>query len=1067
MGRFTRQERREIAGRARTFHERLGGPPNDPGEDTPDVDRLLEEWKETFPDEESFADRLAYAGLSESDVRERARATRWPADEPLPEWVAELESLLDHVTSSEVGDDRPFTVSDETPFRELLAPVVGYAYERLPTEVVPMDALGPTIEWFFDRLELLTVRVLYVEFQSYLDSRDPELVRANPSEFDDPPTRRYEEFVEGMLDVGMENLCSEYPVLARHLTQVIDQWVSAVTELSQRLRHDRSALESRFDIEGSVTVLEPLAEDTHAGGRVPVRVGFESGSVIYKPRDVGGGVAFYAILDRLDDYLTTPSVETPTYLRREDYGWMESVSYRDPEDEAAVQRYYERAGVMACLGYALSFGDCQFENVITGGEHPTIVDGETIFTPRTDPAASLFSTEITQAAFQSVLVTGLIPYSSGAIDDERQANVSGFGTNSEQEELTGRTRPTIEAVNTDVMSVGTRTPTVDSGHNTPTLDGEDRPPEDYVDAICDGFEQTYETIRELHTAGRFFSEIVDEELPDGVETRVIYRPTNTYHAVLRSITARDPLRDGMWLSVVLEELAFPFFDDWTESNDLWPLCAAERREFRQFDVPRIATTPDGTTAFHDGKALDVPFAVSGYERARRRVNSFDAADLSRQKWIVRQSLTPPQDESPPPRPTTVTDDRLRREAVTLFDEAVEGITDAPGDGWTVMGATDDGLVLNPAEESVYHGRSGVALAAAALYAVTDDERYRRVVADLLDPVIDDIDSGSPSFQLGGTAGVGSVIYGLSVVADLLDDERYRRRADDAVHLVTDDLIEADDDFDVMDGSAGTLLGLLAHHERHGGSAALERAKACGERLLEGRVTVGGHRVWETNDDEPLTGFSHGSAGIAYALARLAAVTDESRYVEAVREALEFEAELYDPDRNNWEHGWESEQYMDRWCHGRSGIALARMGIADALDGMPSPTASDGVLSATAPDGTPSLTTPDETPSLTHPDEVLSATVESGPKSVDDVCCGNLGRVESLLVNARRSDEEPSDAVELTGRCLARREQDGRLALKGRTRSGGNPTFYKGLSGAAYTLLRVRNPDRLPCVLLLE
>jgi len=1045
---FTRRERRKIAGCARTFHERLDGPSNEPGENGPDVDRLLEAWKETFPDEESFIDRLAKAGLTEADVREQARATRWPADEPLPDWVTELESLLDHVTS--VGaDDHTFTIPHEAAFGELLAGVVGHGFDRLSTGTLSAAALEPAVEWFFDRLELLTVRVLYVEFMSYLDSRDPELVRADPVEFDDPPTQRYEAFVEAMLGGGVKDLCLEYPVLARRWTQVVNQWVGAVTELDERLRQDRSELEARFDVEGPVKAVEPLAEDTHAGGRVPMHVEFDSGSVVYKPRDVGGGPIFYTILDRLDDHLTTPAVRTPIYLCRDEYGWMETISHRNPDDEAAVRRYYQRAGVVACLGYALSLGDLQFENVVASGEHPMVVDAETVFTPGIDPTTLLFSTPITRVAFESTLVTGLFPFSSGKRDDKRGASIAGLGSKSESQTLPNQTRPVIEAVNTDVMSVEPEPMTLDGSHNTPTLDGEDQPPEEYLDAIWESFEQTYETIRQLHADGRFFAEIIDEKVLDGVETRVINRPTNFYHSILRASTARDPLRDAMWLSVEMEELTFPFFDDWAESDDLWPVCSAERRALRRFDIPRIATTPTGTTPSHDGRPLDVTFDSSGYERARQRVASFDPEDRSRQEWLIRRSLTQSEDEMPPQESGSVTDDHLRREAVTLFDEAIDGVTESPGDGWVVMMSSDTDLTLNPADESVYHGRCGVALTAAALFDATGDERYRKLVAELLDPVVEEVTPGCPSFSLGGTTGVGSVVYTLAVVADLTDDERYRRRADDAVHMVTDGLVQADEDFDVMDGSAGTLLGLLAHYERHGGSASLERARVCGDRLLDGRVTVGEHRAWKTNAEEPLTGLSHGSAGIGYALARLGAATGESRYVEAVGEALEFEAALYDPDRNNWQHGWKTGRYVDRWCHGRSGIALARMGITDALGETPLTSVSGGMSFPTGLD------------------EVLSATVEAGDKGMDDVCCGNLGRVEALLVGAQRFGRDESDAVELAGRCLARAERDGKFGLRGRTWSAGNPTFYKGLSGAAYTLLRVRDPKTLPCVLLLQ
>lgn len=1030
---FTETERREMAGRARTLHERVAGPPNEPGGDHPDPDRLLDAWRDRFPDEETFAGRLDHLGLTEGELRERVRATRWPADEPLPAWVADLESLVDHVLATGVEGGRREEVPAGTAFEELLGAVADYALASLPEGALPAGTLAPMTGWLVERLERLTVRALYVEFRSYLEPRAPELAAADPDAFEDPPTEHYDRFVAAMFEVGLPNLCLEYPVLARRLVGTVEGWTGTVTELSRRIREDRPELVDRFGVDGAVTALEPLVDDAHAGGRVPVRVAFESGSVVYKPRDVGGGVLFHSALERLDEHLPAPSVWTPTYLRRDGYGWMETVAYADPADGAAVDRYYERAGVVLCLAYALGLVDCQVENLIVAGEHPVVVDAETVFTPRVDPERRPFPGGETEPITRSVLSTALLPYWSG--DQKRQVYAAGFGAGSETATLPDLTRPAIRGANTDVMAVGTRAPSIDRDHNTPTVDGEDHPPGDHVDALERGFEAAHRAIRELHSEGRFFGGIVDRDLAGEIETRLIYRPTVAYDTVRRSLSSRDPLRDGTWATVEMEDLAVAYFDGRVEADGTDSLYAAERRALRRSDVPRLATAPDSRRTVHDGEELGFTTDTTGLDRSRRRVEGLDAADLARQSWITRESVTPPRDADPPPAAAVPDDDRLRQAAVDLFDGIVAGVD--PREDWTVMVCGEGGLTLKSVDRSVYQGRCGTAIAAAGLYATTGHDRYRAFATDLLGPVVAAFEGGdAPSLGLGGTEGVGAVVYALSVVADLLDEAGYRDLAREAALTVTDDRLAGDDTLDVVGGTAGTLLALLAHHDRFGGREVLDRAVACGDRLLDARESVGGHRVWTTTGEAPLTGFSHGTAGIACALARLADVAGGDRYADAVREALAFEADLYDPDRRNWPVECGDDEYRDRWCHGRAGIALARLEIADRL-------------------GESVLPTP--------PGAVLPATAAAEPSPLDEVCCGNFGRVEALLEGADRGAVDARAARRLAGRCLARRERDGRLAQPGRTLSMVNPALFKGEAGAAYVLERVRDPGAIPCL----
>jgi type 2 lantibiotic biosynthesis protein LanM len=1085
---FTDDDRREIAGRARTLAERLDGPANVAEESPPiDPERVLDEWRATFPDEETFRARLAREDLTEETVREQIAATRWPADEPLPEWIDRLSELVGRVESSTEAD----RAAVSTPFEELLAAVVSVAREEVSVEELPMKAISSLERQLAGRLESLCIRPLYVEFKSFVEHHDPELAATSPDEVADPPTDYYERFVAAMFDGGFRSLCLEYPVLARQLVSLVGDWRDAVEELCQRVAADRDALREEFDVRGDVTDFEALAEDAHAGGRVPVRVAFEEGAVVYKPRPVGGEVAFYGILDRLDEYLSTPDFESPTLLERESYGWMELREYRDLPDESAADEYYERAGVALCLAYLLNFTDCHYENVIADGAMPTILDGETAFHPHVESDAKPFETEASAVVDRSVLLSVLLPFSVGDPRADRGGRfadkVAGLGSDGDETPLPGKSEPTIEAADTDVMSVEMQSVTVDPSENTPSADGTDRPPEESLDALLAGFEETYETVRDLHDEGRFLSDIATPELVAGVETRLLYRSTGRYAEVIRSMAARNPLRDGARLTVEFEELAVPFFDGTVESDRLWELYDAERRSLRTLDVPRFASRADEPSLFHRGERLDATVDRTGYEFVRERLDAMGESDRRRQAWLIREAVGEATTaEGPPPSGSEASadefrqgdsarrDDRFRREAIDLFEQAIDARVEAADEPSWVSIVPESGINLYPADDSLFWGRGGVALTAAALADETGRDRYRELADETLAPVVERIREESIETDHGGMQGIGSVVYVLSVVAELLDDDRYREAALAAAEAVTSERIADADTVDVVDGVAGTLLGLLAYYERYGDESGddrhdsddvLRRATECGDRLLDARTEIDGYRVWETtSDDVPYTGFAHGSSGIAYALARLAAATrddeyadgdadtdeyadadgdadtDADRYASAVREALDFESSLYDPSQTNWRQAATRESSEDRWCHGRTGMALARVGIGELL--------GDDALLADAR-------------------EALAATGADDGASLDNVCCGNFGRVEALLVGARRAGCDDALAADLAERCLARRERDGLLSLPAHDSAFANPTFFDGVAGPSYELLRLLNPDALPCVLLLE
>jgi len=82
---------------------------------------------------------------------------------------------------------------------------------------------------------------------------------------------------------------------------------------------------------------------------------------------------------------------------------------------------------------------------------------------------------------------------------------------------------------------------------------------------------------------------------------------------------------------------------------------------------------------------------------------------------------------------------------------------------------------------------------------------------------------------------------------------------------------------------------------------------------------------------------------------------------------------------------------------------------------------------------------------------------------DGLCCGNLGRAD-LLLAAGRADR----AAHLASRVVERSRQSGGYKLSGQSGRGFfDPSFFQGISGIGYQLLRIAHPEQLPCVLVWE
>jgi type 2 lantibiotic biosynthesis protein LanM len=306
--------------------------------------------------------------------------------------------------------------------------------------------------------------------------------------------------------------------------------------------------------------------------------------------------------------------------------------------------------------------------------------------------------------------------------------------------------------------------------------------------------------------------------------------------------------------------------------------------------------------------------------------------------------------------------------------------------------------------------------------------------------------------LGVGGGLGGIVYAQACIYKLLEEPELLEDAKRVASFIIEERIDADKDFDILSGVAGTSLALLKLHGLTNDPEFLSKADKCGQHLLRHRTACkSGQRAWvNMGNPKPLTGFSHGAAGIAYSLLRLFETTRECVYLDAAREAIDYEATVFSSDLGNWpdlrpnrSQGKETAPFMTSWCHGAPGIGLARVGGLSALD-------TQGIRGDI--------------------EVALRTTLHFGMNDVDHLCCGNLGRVEFLSTASELLNRPELREAAIIGAAKIAQRADNVGAYMLSPKYFGphfNAGLFQGLTGIGYEFLRLAAGNTIPSVLLLD
>ncbi|MDQ2963152.1 MAG: type 2 lanthipeptide synthetase LanM family protein [Pseudomonadota bacterium] len=1085
---YSDTELRTLAGRATPLHTRWHGGIKADGGESEAADRL-ERWRHVLSvdgDDGVLAHRLGLDGLDPRICLPALGSVRLSHDQPVPEWAQRLNTMLVNCRPAKETVYPAIDVADESlPFLDVWVPFVVDATNELRARAggtldsLTDDVIGAFQAQLLAALAYMAALPLSLEFRRFLSKHDPlSMFNRAGADTSSHPREYYDRFVDHLRGSELLAFFEEYPTLARMLAEVCGHWTEHVAEFCIRLNEDRAALVESFNRgldPGRVVRVRIGVSDPHHGRRDVVISRFESGlQLVYKPKDLNVDEAFWQFIDWVNRqalYGGDLRLRTLTVLNRTTHGWVEFVEHQPCRDPQSIERYYRRVGMLLCVAYVLGATDFHQENIIASGEQPVLVDLETMLQPMPRSFDGLRTSSADQRALEimhdSVLRVGLLPFWIAG-DRGRSYDVSGIGAEGPLD--TGYLGIQWEYVNTDRMQPVHRSVSIEQEAKRPMLNGELVSARDYAAEIIDGFTLVYGVM--LAHRGVLLAEDGLLSRFRGVRLRCVLRMTKAYAQLLNRRMHPEYLRDGADGGIEMERLARDFIvlQPDPDCPSPWGVYRAEAKALERLDIPLFTFFSDSETLFADGHPVAPGFfSETGLQCVSATLRKLSEEDLRVQTDFIRASLHARYAGGTTDDAQRATSDAVaaysgrpsltREEFIAAASSIAERIRRSaiPGaDGgvtWLSMAfdPTVERMNFLPMTDNLYDGRIGVAFFLAALEHVAGGAGYRDLAIAAVLPLRKALRQRVPPLalptMLGGAIGLGGQVYALVRIASWLADDELLRLATRAAGWFVSKRIVRDEYLDVCAGAAGGILGLLAL-PTDCGFEALNLAVQCGDHLLEKRVLADtGHLAWRGRwVSQPLTGFGHGAAGITYALLRLSQASGEDRFRQAAAEAIAYETAVYSADVGNWPDfraNRESVSPMVAWCNGAAGIGLGRLGGLPALD-------TSGIRSDII--------------------NALETTRATPPSDEDHVCCGNLGRLELLIEASRRlgRPELFDEARRHASAVVRRAERNGRFGLLAQV-PGVTDSFslFQGTAGIGYQLLRLADPDRLPCMLLWE
>ena len=417
---------------------------------------------------------------------------------------------------------------------------------------------------------------------------------------------------------------------------------------------------------------------------------------------------------------------------------------------------------------------------------------------------------------------------------------------------------------------------------------------------------------------------------------------------------------------------------------------------------------------------------------------------------------------------------LLNEARRIGDQLLaEAKTDSCGMYWETMNMDTNRCITFEKSESIYSGVSGIVLFMLELYKQTRAGKYMDAATEGMRWVIDYCQKNPSQYYAFFTGRMG-VSYTLLKMFEATGESHYLEKALATAQPCIGTL-EGNGIDDLINGTAGTLLGLLHLHAASGETWILEAIDGFIKNLIHHAHPGPVGLYWDRSPQSisGLCGFSHGAAGIGFVFLELGRYFQNDSFLELAEQAFLYERHFFDKEKLNWpdlrKGIYSDEDYqehkkaflekdpefftrggdMNAWCHGAAGTGLSRLRAFQLLN---EPVYKKEALAAI------------EKTSRTD----IECDVPTSPLFI--LCHGGGGNAELFLYAYQILDENRylSMAEKIAHKAIAFHRDKNYYHSGFRGKDNDNRedlSLFMGVAGIGYFLLRLLAPHDVPSILI--
>lgn len=413
--------------------------------------------------------------------------------------------------------------------------------------------------------------------------------------------------------------------------------------------------------------------------------------------------------------------------------------------------------------------------------------------------------------------------------------------------------------------------------------------------------------------------------------------------------------------------------------------------------------------------------------------------------------------------------RIETEICRIADQLVSDADWNESFPWMTLTTDGDSNYHFARSDSMYGGSAGIALFLLETGRFAGEQRYTNTAEKAITAILEECRQ-KPSPYFAFITGRMSVSFVALRFFQRTGKREYLSQALELVRGCQEFLTPHSAD-DFINGTSGTLLGLLLLHEASGEEWLLELANDYVRHLLSKAQPGAQGLYWDRTHRQirGLCGFSHGAAGIGFVFAEAARYVNNSALNYIAEQAYWYEERYYNPAVGNWadfrkgiyrdEDQQEHEEnyrngnmefftqggYMNAWCHGAAGIGLSRLRATELFTNPLYRTEADNAIA------------------MTVKTNVAIHNLESN----FSLCHGGGGNADVFIEAYRLTKDDKYLQYCETVAAMALEQ----FARDGSYRSGfgmAAPTMedrslYMGIAGVGYFYLRLLDPMNTPSV----